>query len=46
MQSLDDAIMQYLQKGQIDPDEAYNKCIDKSKFLPFLKKSPGDFTDV
>jgi twitching motility protein PilT len=46
MQTLDDAIMTYLEKGQIDSDEAYNKCIDKSKFLPFLKKAPDDFTEA
>lgn len=46
MQTLDDAIMTYLEKGQIDSNEAYNKCIDKSKFLPFLKKAPDDFTEA
>jgi len=46
MQTLDDSIMEYLEKKKIDPDEAYNKCIDKSKFFPFLKNAPGDFTDV
>ena len=46
MQTLDDSIMESLEKKMIDPDEAYNKCIDKSKFFPFLKNAPGDFTDV
>jgi len=46
MQSLDDAIMGLLNKGWISPDEAYSKCVDKQKFLPFLKKAPEDFTEV
>jgi len=46
MQSLDDDIMEYLEKGWIAPDEAYNKCIDKAKFQHFLRKAPDDFTGV
>jgi len=46
MQSLDDAIMEHLNAGRIDPDEAYNKCIDKAKFRQFLTKAPDDFTDA
>jgi len=46
MQSLDDAIMDLLSKGWISSDEAYSKCVDKQKFLPFLKKAPTDFTEV
>ncbi len=46
MQSLDDAIMECLEKRWIDPEEAYNKCLDKDKFLPYLKRPPQDFTDV
>ena len=46
MQSLDDAIMDHLMNGRIDPDDAYNKCIDKSKFKQFITKPPDDFTDV
>ncbi|MDY6971093.1 MAG: type IV pilus twitching motility protein PilT [Thermodesulfobacteriota bacterium] len=45
MQSLDDAIMGFLEKKVISPDEGYAKAIDKSKFLPFLKKPPSDFTE-
>jgi twitching motility protein PilT len=43
MQTLDDAIMGFLQKGWIDPEEAYNKAIDKNKFIPFLKAPPDVF---
>jgi len=43
MQSLDMAIMQLLEKRWISPEEAYEKAIDKSKFLPFLRKPPEDF---
>ena len=46
MQSLDDAIMDHLLNGRIDPDDAYNKCIDKAKFKQFITKPPDDFTDV
>ncbi len=46
MQSLDDAIMDLLRKGIISPEEAFNKCTDKTRFLSFLKKPPEDFTEV
>jgi len=46
MQLLDDAVMDLLNKGWIDPDEAYQKANDKSKFRPFLKNPPTDFTDA
>lgn len=46
MQTLDDAIMELLQKGWIDATEAYNKGINKEKFVQFLKKPPEDFTEV
>jgi twitching motility protein PilT len=42
MQTLDDAIMNVLQKGWISPDEAYDKCIDKAKFKPLLKTPPDE----
>ncbi len=43
MQSLDDAILGHLQKGWIGPEEAYAKCIEKARFLPFLKEPPDEF---
>ena len=46
MQTLDDAIMEVLQKGMVSPDAAYTNSIDKTKFLPLLRKAPTDFTDV
>ncbi len=46
MQTLDDAIMDLLNKKMISPDDDYAKCNDKGKFLPFLKNPPADFTDV
>lgn len=42
MQTLDDAIMNVLQKGWISPDEAYDKCMDKAKFRPLLKNPPDE----
>ena len=46
MQTLDDAIMELLQKGWIDPDEAYSKCVDKARFKAFARSAPLDFTEV
>ncbi len=46
MQTLDDAIMGFLKKKMISPDSAYAKCDDKSKFLPFLRNPPADFTEA
>jgi twitching motility protein PilT len=46
MQSLDDSIMELLTKKIISPDDAYTRCVDKGKFLPFMKHPPTDFTEV
>ena len=37
---LDDAIMEHLQAGRIDPDDAFEKSINKQRFLPFLTRVP------
>jgi twitching motility protein PilT len=42
MQTLDDAIMELLQRRKISSDEAYKKCVQKSKFAAFLKSSPNE----
>jgi len=42
MQTLDDAVMNVLQKGWISPEEAYDKAIDKAKFRPLLKTPPDE----
>jgi twitching motility protein PilT len=42
MQSLDEAIMDLLNKKWISPEEAYDKCADKSKFVSFLKTPPDE----
>src|ERR687892_729671 len=41
-QPLDDAIMDYLKMKRISPEEAYDKCLDKKKFRPFLSSPPLD----
>jgi twitching motility protein PilT len=46
MQTLDDAIMELLKKRIISADDAYAKAEEKSKFLPFMKNPPSDFTEV
>ena len=43
MQTLDDAIMELLLKKWISPEDAYDKAIDKQKFVQFLKEPPPDF---
>ena len=45
MQTLDDAIMDVLTKKWISPEEAYQKCIDKNKFRPFLKTPPDELNN-
>jgi len=46
MQLLDDAIMDLYNRGWISADEAYIKSNDKTRFRPFLKSPPTDFTEV
>ena len=46
MQSLDDAIMELLKQQMIDPEQAYNKAVNKSKFRELLREPPQDFTEV
>ncbi|MBI5211858.1 MAG: type IV pilus twitching motility protein PilT [Nitrospirae bacterium] len=43
MQTLDDAIMELLMKKWISPEDAYDKAIDKQKFVQFLKTPPPEF---
>ncbi|MEO5355912.1 MAG: type IV pilus twitching motility protein PilT [Nitrospirae bacterium YQR-1] len=43
MVTLDDAILDLLQKGWISPEDAYDKSMDKKRFIPFLKEPPPDF---
>ena len=44
MQSLDDAILDLLKKKWISPEEAYEKSIEKSRFVQFLKEPPDEFS--
>jgi twitching motility protein PilT len=46
MQTLDDSIMDLLNKGWISAQEAYSKCNDKQKFQHLLKAAPTDFTEI
>src|ERR671925_1406608 len=41
-QPLDDSIMDHLKMKRISPEEAYDKCLDKKKFRPFLSTPPDD----
>jgi len=42
MQTLDEAIQGLLDKGWISVEEAYEKCINKERFAPLLKKVPDE----
>jgi len=46
MQTLDDAILEFLEKGWIAPEDAYSNAIEKSKFVKFLNNPPLDFVDA
>ncbi len=46
MQTLDDAILDLLNKKIISPEEAYSKCVEKARFIQYLKSPPEDFTEV
>jgi twitching motility protein PilT len=41
-QPLDDAILDHLKMKRIAPEDAYDKCLDRKKFRPFLKTPPED----
>jgi twitching motility protein PilT len=43
MQTLDDAIMDLLNKRMISPEDAYSRSIDKTKFRPLLKNPPEEW---
>ncbi len=43
MQTLDDAIMDLLNKKMISPEDAYARCIDKTKFRAMLKNPPEEW---
>ena len=46
MQTVDDAIMALLEKKKISAEDAYINCIEKQKFVKFLRKPPTDFTEI
>src|SRR5437667_852971 len=41
-QPLDDSILDHLKMKRIAPEEAYDQCLDKKKFRPFLATPPLD----
>jgi twitching motility protein PilT len=43
MQTLDDAIMDLLNKKMISPEDAYARCLDKAKFRSLLKNPPEEW---
>ena len=46
MQTLDDAILDFLEKGWIAAEDAYTNAIEKGKFVKYLKNPPLDFADA
>lgn len=47
MMSLDDVIMDYLNRNIISPEEAFIKAIDKTRFINFVQnKEAIDFTEL
>src|SRR5262245_26578520 len=43
MQTLDEAIIDLLNRKVISPEDAYDHCIDKNKFRPMLKNPPEEW---
>ena len=43
MQSLDDGIMDLLNKRRINPEDAYLHCLDKERFRPFIGHASDEF---
>ena len=43
MQTLDDAIMDLINKAMISPEDAYSRAIDKAKFRSLLKNPPEEW---
>ncbi len=39
---MDDSIMEHLRMKRISPEDAYDKCLDRRKFRPFLTTPPDD----
>jgi len=46
MQTLDEAIEALLVKRQISPEEAFEKSVQKERFVPYLKSIPVEYQDV
>lgn len=46
MQLLDDSIWNLYNRGWINPDDAYMKAYDKTRFRHLLKAQPRDFTEA
>ncbi len=46
MKTIDDAIMELLEKKKISAEDAYTNCMEKQRFVKFLRKPPVDFTEV
>ena len=46
MQFMDDAIWEHLLGGNISPQEAYMKAIDKTRFQPYLPPEDAGLANV
>jgi twitching motility protein PilT len=46
MQTLDEAIEELLARQRISPEEAFEKSIQKERFVPYLTSVPAEYQDV
>jgi twitching motility protein PilT len=46
MRTLDDSIEELIENKVIEPEDAFDKCIDKNRFFKFLKKIPEEYLDI
>jgi len=46
MQTIDDAILELLNNRKISAEDAYTNCVEKQKFIKYLRNPPTDFTEI
>ncbi|MEM7202315.1 MAG: type IV pilus twitching motility protein PilT [Planctomycetota bacterium] len=46
MQTLDDAIDEWLNRGVIDPDDAFERCVQKERFVGRLRNVPEEYKEM
>ncbi len=46
MQTLDDAIDDLIQRGIVDPEDAFERCVQKERFVQYLKVVPEEYREM